>query len=231
MKQIDQYINSIYKETNGNKQETKELKEEMKSHLIEAVHELKEEGHTEQEAINIAIERFGEEREVSSIILKLTTAKKKLENKIIKSAVVILLLGTVLSVIFLLMDWNNTTERQNFANQIFKKLGTNSEISEEAEQFITTFVKSNASIYEMSVEFITEEWNRPIDYGIKDGTWFTNYLIKDGKDFSNRYWAVDIWMTKYTYLSIGILSGSISIFLSLLMVWIIMKKYRIKREV
>ncbi|MFS1511548.1 permease prefix domain 1-containing protein [Chengkuizengella sp. SCS-71B] len=237
MKQIDQYINSIYKETNGNKQETKELKEEMKSHLIEAVHELKEEGHTEQKAINIAIERFGEEHEVSSMILKLTQVKKKFEKKIMLSAISIVLLGTVLSVFFLLMDWNNAVERQNFANDVFEKLGTQSEISEETEQYMTAFAESNISIYEMNVTYIkddpSQEFFGPVNYSIKtgNGIWFINYLTTtDGKDYRNEYWVVDIWMTKYAYLAIGILSVSLSIFLALFLIWAIIKRYRIKRE-
>ncbi|MDP5275229.1 permease prefix domain 1-containing protein [Chengkuizengella axinellae] len=235
MKQIDQYINSIYKETSGNNQDTKELKEEMRSHLIEAVHELKEEGYAEQEAINIAIERFGGEQEVSSIILKLTKVKKKFEKKIILSAVAILLLGTVLSVVFLLMDWHNTTERQEFANSVLGKLGAEQEISEETEQFMTSVLESNINFYEMSATFVKDdpwkEFSGGSEYHNKDRAWFTNWLIKDGEDYRNGYWIVDIWMTKFTYLSVGILGGSISIFLALLLVWIIMKRYRIKREV
>lgn len=62
MKQIDKYVNSVYQNASGDKKAIEELKLEMKNHLLEAVSELKESGRTEQEAINIAIERFGEEK-------------------------------------------------------------------------------------------------------------------------------------------------------------------------
>lgn len=41
MRQIDAYVDSVYENIGGNRKEIQELKAEMKSHLIEAVHELK----------------------------------------------------------------------------------------------------------------------------------------------------------------------------------------------
>ena len=68
MKQIEVFVDSIYKNTKGNHEEIQELKAEMKNHLLEAVHELKAEGKTEKEAIELAIDRFGGEKELRSII-------------------------------------------------------------------------------------------------------------------------------------------------------------------
>lgn len=68
MKHIEIYVDSLYHDVGGNKKEIDELKVEMKSHLLEAVHELKSEGKSEQEAIELAIERFGGEQEMRSIV-------------------------------------------------------------------------------------------------------------------------------------------------------------------
>ncbi|WP_185807831.1 hypothetical protein [Lysinibacillus telephonicus] len=43
MKKIESYVDGVYSSVGGNKKEIEELKAEMKSHLIEAVHELKAE--------------------------------------------------------------------------------------------------------------------------------------------------------------------------------------------
>lgn len=59
MKQIDAYINSVYHGVEETK-EVKELKEEMRQHLLDAVEGLKAEGKTEEESVYIAIGRFGE---------------------------------------------------------------------------------------------------------------------------------------------------------------------------
>ena len=49
MKEIDEFVNNIF--NNFDNKETSDLKEEIQSHLIEAVTELKSEGKTENEAI------------------------------------------------------------------------------------------------------------------------------------------------------------------------------------
>ena len=43
MKQIEAFVDSVYQNVGGSKREIQELKAEMKSHLLEAVHELKNE--------------------------------------------------------------------------------------------------------------------------------------------------------------------------------------------
>ncbi|MGL5149842.1 MAG: permease prefix domain 1-containing protein [Clostridium sp.] len=64
MRGIDIYIDKLYKNTSM--KESDYLKEEMKAHLTETARELQREGYTEEESINLAIERFGEVDEVKS---------------------------------------------------------------------------------------------------------------------------------------------------------------------
>lgn len=64
MKQIEVFVDSVYQNASGNKKEIDELKAEMRSHLLEAVYELKKDGKSDQEAIKLSIERFGGEQEI-----------------------------------------------------------------------------------------------------------------------------------------------------------------------
>ena len=64
MREIDNYIDSLYKNIDGISKENKEIKETMRTHLIESVEELKLEGFSENESIRIALERFGEINEI-----------------------------------------------------------------------------------------------------------------------------------------------------------------------
>ena len=64
MREIDNYIDSLYKNIDGISKENKEIKETMRTHLIESVEELKLEGFSEKESIKIASERFGEINEI-----------------------------------------------------------------------------------------------------------------------------------------------------------------------
>ena len=92
MKQIEAFVDSVYQNVGGNKKEIKELKAEMKSHLLEAVDELKAEGKSEQEAIEIAIERFGGEREMRSVVGQLFKAQKTFAKWVLYLAVTFLFL-------------------------------------------------------------------------------------------------------------------------------------------
>ena len=64
MREIDNYIDSLYKNIDGISKENKEIKETMRTHLIESVEELKLEGFSEKESIKIALERYGEINEI-----------------------------------------------------------------------------------------------------------------------------------------------------------------------
>lgn len=64
MREIDNYIDSLYKNIDGISKENKEIKETMRTYLIESVEELKLEGFSEKESIKIALERFGEINEI-----------------------------------------------------------------------------------------------------------------------------------------------------------------------
>lgn len=64
MREIDSYINSLYKNIDGISKENKEIKETMRNHLIESIEELRLEGFSKKDSIKIALERFGEVNEI-----------------------------------------------------------------------------------------------------------------------------------------------------------------------
>ncbi|MGY0371992.1 permease prefix domain 1-containing protein [Clostridium sp. JNZ J1-5] len=83
MEQVNKYVNSVYRHVGGDEEEIKILKEEMKSHLLQMIEELKSEGKSEEESISIAIKRFGEETQIESELIGIfkfvnTKAKKAL---------------------------------------------------------------------------------------------------------------------------------------------------------
>jgi hypothetical protein len=77
VKEIDNYINSIYKNADDNVDEIGEMKSVMRQHLIETVEELKREGKSESESIKIAIERFGEAASIKDELTNVVTFNRK----------------------------------------------------------------------------------------------------------------------------------------------------------
>lgn len=95
MKRIDEYIDILYKNRKGDPKEIEELKIEMKNHLIEAVEELKNEGHSEQSSINIAIERFGDENEIGEELTEVFNSEIRFSKVIFKVSILALIISIV----------------------------------------------------------------------------------------------------------------------------------------
>lgn len=64
MKEIDRYVDKIYKNMDKKSKEIQDLRNEMKVHLVNTVEELKSSGYSEEESIEIAIKRFGQINEI-----------------------------------------------------------------------------------------------------------------------------------------------------------------------
>ncbi|MGL5352553.1 MAG: permease prefix domain 1-containing protein, partial [Clostridium sp.] len=78
MKVVDEYIDNLYKNTNESTGDNSFLKEDMRTHLIDTINELKSEGISEEESFKIAIDRFGELDEVKSQIVNVLGKKPTL---------------------------------------------------------------------------------------------------------------------------------------------------------
>ncbi|MEB2300459.1 permease prefix domain 1-containing protein [Lysinibacillus xylanilyticus] len=88
MKQIDDYLNQLYQGLNSS--EAKESKKEMKMHILEVVNELKSEGKNENEAVKIALNRFGEKKHLNGGLYSLFNSQKKLQVTFLKLELLLL---------------------------------------------------------------------------------------------------------------------------------------------
>jgi hypothetical protein len=93
MKQIEEYVNSIYRDIDGNKEEIEEFKQEMRSHLLEAVQNLKASGKTEEEAVQIAIQNFGGKQQIREGLSEFFNIQKRFARYVLGFALISLVLG------------------------------------------------------------------------------------------------------------------------------------------
>jgi len=96
MDRIDKYLNSIYRDVSDSSRDTEDLKQEMKSHLMETVNELQENGITEDESIRIAIERFGEEFQIRNELNQVVRFQKLFAQKTLISSLFLLAVSVIL---------------------------------------------------------------------------------------------------------------------------------------
>jgi len=152
LRQIDVFIDSVYQNFDGNKEDINDLKIEMKNHLLEAVHELKLEGKTETDAVKIAIERFGGEKEIRIVIGQLFDVQKRFASWLLYCALFflvfsILIFGTIMSI-----EKYNQNERHKINNDISMILSdVNSTISKEKQDKIKSLVQGTDQVSKVEI--------------------------------------------------------------------------------
>jgi cytochrome c-type biogenesis protein CcmH/NrfF len=238
MKQVDAYVDSVYHQVGGHNKEIEELKTEMKSHLLEAVYDLKLEGKTEQEAIEIAIERFGGEKEMRVIVGQLFQAQKLFAKWVLYTSVIFFLLTFIIFFSFSLNHQLNMNERNSIHTKISKLLGDSDVVSHEVQEEIKTLVKESGQISKVQIYNIKNiddvfgyiEYSKP-NFEYKQNIWVpkTRFidLWRDGQGDSN-------WFIFFTYRSfdnlgtLALLVG-IAAFYPLFSIWAIINAYHQKR--
>lgn len=151
MKQIEVFVDSVYQNVGGNKKEIQELKAEMKNHLLEAIHELKTEGKSEQEAINIAIERFGGEKEMRSIVGQLFKAQKIFAKWVLYLAVTIFVISSTAFGFMWAAGEQNSHENSIMATKIFNVLHNKETVSEDMKKEIQRLVQGTDQISKVKI--------------------------------------------------------------------------------
>lgn len=135
MKKIDLYIDSLYKHMDENSEEIQALKEEMKNHLLQTVAELKAEGKGEEESFEIAINRFGESRQIEKELTKIFKVQKKFTKVLLRVGGIFLVMSLTALLLFGTLTINNDrkmTELHNdFTQNIEKRLQANNVIPRE----------------------------------------------------------------------------------------------------
>ncbi|WP_438318085.1 permease prefix domain 1-containing protein [Sporosarcina sp. FA9] len=238
MKQIEAFVDSVYQNIGGNKKKSQELKAEMKSHLLEAVHELKEEGKSEQEAIEIAIERFGGEKEMRSVVGQLSKAPKTFAKWMLYTAIACLLISILIFSIVTSIEKSKLDKNNQLASQILNGLGDNERIPTKLETDIQEIVQSNGringiSIYDNKKLISTNAPVEPI-YSYREevvlNIWnSTGFPIINGYGESNNTWHVNINSESYEGMAIILLLVGIGVYWILFTIWATINAYHHRR--
>ncbi|KPL60960.1 permease prefix domain 1-containing protein [Rossellomorea vietnamensis] len=242
MRQIDAYVDSVYENIGGNRKEIQELKAEMKSHLMEAVHELKAEGMREQEAIDTAIERFGGEQEMRSIVGQLFKAQKSFAKWVLYLALAVLLFTVSGFGYIWSLEEENANGNSEVATQISTILKDKTNVSDDMKIKINSLIEStdqiaNVEIYDVSS---VENTNMVFDY-VRDAkpeyrfeqkVWNPKWLQADFFPYGNgdgKQWYVEM-DTRHIgdWLSIILFSG-MAIYITLFTIWATINAYHHRR--
>ncbi|MDC3424502.1 permease prefix domain 1-containing protein [Aquibacillus sp. 3ASR75-11] len=133
MKKIDKYIDSVYQDFDGTEKEIKELKVEMRSHLLEIVEELKAEGKSESKAVQIALNRFGDEAQLSHGLMEFFEAQKLFAKKLLRFSIGVCIVGIIGLGWLVILNQMEQNERKDLISNIAAQLNEDTEFSTAEE--------------------------------------------------------------------------------------------------
>lgn len=202
MKQIDEFVNLIYSDVNG--KEAKELKQEMRSHLLEAVSDLKAEGKSEKEAIDIAISRFGDEKQITKGLFTIFKAQNNVTKNLIRTSMVALVLGLIVLIGLIWTENNNQNRLHNIDQTVNSVNGilADGTFSEEKNKKIASLVEATKEIEYFVIyknpepgkgtpkQEIMKNWEVAVESGDSSIKGSTEYVWIDIKDPYENYYMV-----------------------------------------
>ncbi|MBM6602441.1 permease prefix domain 1-containing protein [Priestia megaterium] len=244
MKRIEKFVDSMYLNVEGDQQEINELKAEMTNHLLEAVHELKAQGKTEQQAITIAIKRFGEEKEIRAVIGQLFEIQKVFAKRVLYIAVVCLIV-TMSSFYFLWEVEESTAQgisdtRSLISYELKDKDVITRDMKRKIEALVedtnyvsgVTIYKSKNVISRAGENYVEYNWKsvQP-DFQYQRTVWAPKWLGADFDTFENgdEQWVVSIDNRSFSRLEAVVLFVGMTIYWTLFTIWAIINAYHQKR--
>ncbi|WP_438318079.1 permease prefix domain 1-containing protein [Sporosarcina sp. FA9] len=199
MKKIDRFVNAVYAHLNGH--EVKELKQEMRSHLLETVEELKKNGKSEEEAISLALDRFGDEKQVTKGLLTIFQYQNNFVKWLLRSAVIFLLIGLIVSVSLFIRD-NTYNDTSNLMDNLVQSYQTESEFTSEDELSLQDMIERNSKWFDNISYFAF------IKSSVVDGKKTSEKLFTQGKEGNGESGLIrqgnngidnDNWYVEYEY--------------------------------
>lgn len=237
MKQIEVFVDSVYHGIGGNEVEIQELKTEMKSHLLEAVHELKSQGKSEQEAIEIAIERFGGEKEMRSIVGQLFRAQRIFAKWVLLTSLAFLITGSVVFGIMLKIGDENVENDEKIAFNLLERLGESEVLSEDIKNEISSIATQNKQIQQVEIRDLQNKdpyvFRKEADFTYKKDIWVPEVenrgYSNDNDNVQTHKWFVGIYTRIYDSLAVNILLVGIAAYWTLFTIWATINSYHHKR--
>ncbi|TQR30108.1 hypothetical protein C7Y47_16630 [Lysinibacillus sphaericus] len=228
MKQIESYVNEVYHSVGGSKKEIEESKTEMKSHLIEAVNELKAEGKSEQEAIEIAIQRFGGEKEMRSVVGQLFKTRKTFAKRVLITALAFLVICGILLGMAINKEQKMVSVENETFNQISKVLENNESLSPFLQEKIKSLVENKDNIKSVKITNLGNAQEEAFVYEneVVAPKWLYSYYDHGSSDDK---WSLSMEIQRFNdFVIIDLLAG-IAIYWIMFTIWATINAYHHKR--
>jgi hypothetical protein len=209
------------------------MKEEMRTHLIETVEDLKLEGKSEQEAIEIALNRFGDEKQITKGLFSLFKEQGTIVKKLFRCSIVLLIVGFIFLVALIIRDQMISSKNDKAfltIQNLIDNLGDKPLSQNEKERIVNTTVKglkiedfalykkpegSPKKFKESQFPEIYSKMNQVIEYGdekewdagIENQNWYAEFTYKQ-IPFYEPFYAIP-----YSLFIVSIVLGVVALFI------------------
>ncbi|CAM4465247.1 permease prefix domain 1-containing protein [Paenibacillus tarimensis] len=227
MKQIDEYVDSVYANLDGT--EAEELKEEMRAHLLQAAQELMADGNTEEEAVKIAVERFGDERMIRGQVAEYFQIPRMFAVNVLRAAIVFATLGILLGCLFAYNEYQLTGEREHVKQQALEVLSVGPEISEESKRELVKIADAAPQIKSLEISLAN---SNPADADLLYREPFSHVMYWNataGEAVSDGIWDVRISYEHYQLAWINSIMVCLVIYWVLFAIWAVVQAYRTRK--
>jgi len=160
MNRIEEYVNSLYSHIDSDNKEVIELKDEMKTHLVETVNEQKSLGKSEEESIQIALERFGDKKLLTMGLFDIFKSQKRFAKMALLISFITLFFGLVSGWAIVTWDDTNTSSPQveldpKIMSIVDKDASLSAEKNAQLDLLINKYIEDNKDNKHVQVQSIT----------------------------------------------------------------------------
>lgn len=145
---INKFVDGLCKKMNEPLEEVEDFREEMTSNLVSSVREVMADGYSAREAVNTAIKRFGEPKDMERELEKLYRIKRVFAGGLLKTAIIFGVIGAMLVAFSAI--WHGPVagrEIQGIVSVVRADIGnTENPITDKMKQEIKGKVGKSASI-------------------------------------------------------------------------------------
>lgn len=226
-RKIDEYVEQVYRHAKGNDQEIQELKLEMKNHLLETVQELQAEGMTEDQAVLIAKERFGEVTELRNLVNQLFERQKNFGKRILSIGTALLLV-TVIAAVFILINGNNQTVEQADIAYAISRIAGDAELADADKQEIEMLFDQATYIQETRI--YTDSSSADPFYTSGNDASFPASLFLAEYSYGTDENFVVLEITDTRIIGLLLLAIGFTGFIILFSIWFAINRYHAKRN-
>ncbi|KEO80817.1 permease prefix domain 1-containing protein [Tumebacillus flagellatus] len=158
MKAIEGYLEDLYRDVRISK-EAAELKAEMRGHLQQAVEELMAEGLSEEESVQVALERFGDQKQLVSEMEGVLKVQRVFAKNLLRTALAFLVVGFA---VLAAMSWMQSDLERNWYSQTMSWVDDERTVLPvQNQQKLTEMVLDSALLHGIEIDSVDPSTYEP----------------------------------------------------------------------